>query len=200
MNLVSGLGMLLGGAWASGINLYLTIMVLGIAGRLGVISLPGGLEVLMHPAVILIAALLFLVEFFADKIPYVDTTWDSVHTLVRPLGAGILAYLGTSGSSEGAQFAFALLSGGVALDAHLTKATTRVAINTSPEPFSNIIASVSEDALVLVALWLVARHPVIAGIIVVSFIVFSIWFLKVMFRFLKRVFSFLSGEKKPEVS
>ncbi len=200
MNLVSGLGMLLGGAWASGINLYLTIMVLGIAGRLGVISLPGGLEVLMHPAVILIAALLFLVEFFADKIPYVDTTWDSVHTLVRPLGAGILAYLGTSGSSEGAQFAFALLSGGVALDAHLTKATTRVAINTSPEPFSNIIASVSKDALVLVALWLVARHPVIAGIIVVSFIVFSIWFLKVMFRFLKRVFSFLSGEKKPEVS
>lgn len=194
MGILANLGTVLGGAWASGVNLYLTIVVLGIADRLGVIDLPGGLDVLSHPLVITVALLLFLVEFFADKIPYVDSAWDSVHTLIRPAGAALLAFMAMSDSGEAAQISVALVSGTVALDSHLTKATARAAINTSPEPFTNITASVSEDALVLVALWLIFTHPIIAGILVISFIVFSIWFLKVMFRFLKKVFSFLSGK------
>lgn len=193
MSFLANLGMILGGSWASGINLYLTMAALGILDRLGIISLPGKLDVLSHPLVIIIAILLFLVEFFADKIPYVDNAWDTVHTVIRPAGAAIMAYMATSGASEPVQLSMAMLSGGVAMDAHLTKATTRVAINTSPEPVSNIVASTSEDALVLGTIWLIVNHPVIAGVLVVSFIVFSIWFLKVMFRFLQKVFTFLTG-------
>ena len=199
MAILENLGMILGGSWASGINLYLTIAGLGIADRAGIIDLPGRLEVLSNPLVIFVAVLLFLIEFFADKIPYVDSAWDSVHTAVRPAGAAILSYMAMSNmDSQAIQLSVALLSGTIAMDAHLTKATTRVAINTSPEPFTNIGASVSEDALVLVALWLIVTHPVIAGILVISFVVFSIWFLKVMFRFLKKVFTFLTGKVEEE--
>lgn len=195
-NLIASIGTLLGGAWASGINLYLTIAVLGIADRLGLIRLPGSLDVLAHPLIITVAVLLFLLEFFADKIPYIDSVWDSFHTFIRPAGAALLAFLATSGTSEAVQLSTAMVCGGVALDSHLTKATTRAAINTSPEPFTNIIASVSEDSAVLVVLWLMYRHPVITGILVIAFIVFSIWFLKVMFRFLRKVFQFLTGNRE----
>lgn len=193
--------MLLGGAWATGINLYLTIAGLGIAGRLGLIDLPGGLDVLANPLVIGVAIILYLVEFFADKIPYVDSAWDSVHTAIRPAACLVLAFMALSGKAPGIQLSLAMLCGVVALDAHLTKATARVAINTSPEPVTNTVASISEDALVIVALWLIMKHPVIAGILVLSFIVFSIWFLKTMFRFLKKVFSFFGtilGQKQGE--
>ncbi len=201
MNLLSGIGMLLGGAWASGVNLYLTVAGLGIAGRLGWIELPAGLEVLSNQLVIAVAALLFLIEFFADKIPYVDSAWDSVHTFIRPAGAAVLAFMATAGmESAPVQFTAALLCGVVSLDAHLTKATTRVAINTSPEPFTNSAASVSEDALVIVALWLIMKHPVIAGILVISFIVFSVWFLRVMFRFLNKAVRGLRGKSGSEES
>ncbi|MEA3489387.1 MAG: DUF4126 domain-containing protein [Candidatus Omnitrophota bacterium] len=196
MNTLSNIGMILGGSWASGINLYLTIAVLGIADRLGFIDLPGKLDVLSNPIIITVALLLFIIEFFADKIPYVDSAWDSFHTMVRPAGAALLAFMAMSGSNESVQLSVALICGVVALDSHLTKATARVAINTSPEPVTNIIASVAEDSFVLVALWLVAKHPVIAGLLVLSFIVFSIWFLKVMFRSLKKVFGFLFRKKE----
>ena len=195
MSLLSELGVLLGGSWASGINLYLTIAVLGIANRFGFINLPGNLDIISHPLVITVAVLMFVVEFFADKVPYIDSAWDSFHTFIRPAGAAYLAFTGMSGSSPEVQLSVAMMSGVVALDAHLTKATTRVAINTSPEPVTNIVASVSEDALVLVALWLIAAHPVIAGVLAISFIVFSIWFLKTMFHLLKKVFRFAVGEK-----
>ncbi|MFC1570625.1 DUF4126 domain-containing protein [Candidatus Omnitrophota bacterium] len=195
--ILQNLGILLGGSWASGINLYLTVAGLGIAGRLGLINLPGGLEVISHPLVILAAVLLFVVEFFADKIPYVDSAWDSVHTVIRPLGAAALTYMALPPSTnEAAHLSLAMLSGSVAMDSHLTKATTRVAINTSPEPFTNSIASVTEDSLVLGTLWLLVTHPIIAGVLVILFIIFSIWFLKVMFRFLKKVFRFLTGEEE----
>lgn len=197
MNILNSLGIFLGGAWASGINLYLTIAGLGIADRLGLINLPGNLDVISHPLVIAVALLMFIVEFFADKIPFVDSAWDSVHTFIRPVGGAAIAYLGLSNTAPPVQLSFALLGGAVAMDAHLTKATTRVAINTSPEPISNSIASVTEDSLVLVALWLMMKHPIVAGILVIAFIVFSIWFLKVMFRFLKKVFGFLSTGNEP---
>lgn len=192
MNPLSNIGILLGGAWASGINLYLTVAGLGIAGRLGIVELPGDLNAISHPLVIALALLVFAIEFFADKIPYVDSAWDSFHTFIRPAGGAAMAYMASANTDPSIQFAAALLCGTVALDAHLTKATTRVAINTSPEPFSNSVASVAEDASVIMVLWLVARHPVIAGVLVVAFFVFSIWFLKVMYRFVKKVFRFFA--------
>jgi hypothetical protein len=198
MNFLSGLGLVLGGSWASGVNLYLTVAGLGIAGRLGLIDLPGSLDVLSHPLIIIVAVLLFIVEFFADKIPLVDSAWDSVHTFIRPVGGAAIAFMATSDNAAAMQMAVAMIGGTVALDSHLTKATTRVAINTSPEPFTNITASVTEDGLVLIALWLMMKHPVIATVLVISFIVFSIWFLRVMFRFLKKVFAFLFRGVSPE--
>jgi len=192
MPLFKDLGMILGGSWASGVNLYLTIAGLGIADRAGWIELPGSLDVISHPLVILVALLMFAVEFFADKIPYVDSAWDSIHTFIRPAGAAIITFMALSEvDSHAIQLSGALLGGTIAMDSHLTKATTRVAINTSPEPFTNIAASTADDGLVLVVLWLVVTHPIIAGILVISFIVFSVWFLKIMFRFLKKIFGFL---------
>ncbi len=200
MDVLQNLGMLLGGSWASGVNLYLTVAGLGIADRVGVINLPGSLDTLSNPMIIAAAVLLYGVEFFADKIPYVDNLWDSFHTVIRPAGATVMGYMAMSGMSPAAQTSIALLCGFVSMDAHLTKATTRVAINASPEPFTNSIASVTEDGLVIAALWLIAKHPVIAAVIVISFIVFSIWFLRVMFRFLKKVFKFVfkGGEETPQ--
>ena len=191
MEAISSISTLLGGSWASGINLYLTIAGLGIINRLGLINLPGNLDVISHPLIIVVAVLLYAVEFFADKIPLVDSAWDSIHTFIRPIGSGLLAYMATTDIGPVAQIPLTLLSGTIALDSHLTKATTRVAINTSPEPVTNSIASVSEDALVVGVLWLIVKHPIIAGILVILFILFSLWFLKKMFVFLKRVIRFI---------
>ena len=198
MNVLNELGILLGGAWASGINLYLTIAGLGIADRLGLIDLPGKLDVISHPLVIAVALLLYLVEFFADKVPYVDSAWDTVHTAIRPIGGVTLAVLALSGKEPALQLSLAMLCGVVALDAHLTKATARVAINASPEPFTNIFASISEDGLVIVALWLIVKHPFIAGLLTVSFLVFSVWFLRVMFGFLRKFFAFVGNRLSPK--
>lgn len=200
MEFLSNIGVLAGTSWASGVNLYMTCAGLGIAQRLGWVALPGDLGFLSHPLVILAAIAMYGVEFVADKIPFVDSAWDSVHTVIRPLGGAFLAYMATTNAGPVVQFPAALLSGAVSLDSHLTKATTRAAINTSPEPVTNSLASISEDGLVVGALWLVVNHPVIATLCVIGFIIFSIWFLKMMFRFLRKVFSFFSGNKEEGVS
>ena len=196
MDILNTLPALLGSSWASGINLYLTTAALGIAQRMDWISLPGQLETLSHPLVILTAAALYVVEFVADKVPYVDSAWDSVHTVIRPIGGAALGYMAMADAGPALQLPVALLTGAVAADSHLTKATARVAINTSPEPFTNSIASVAEDISVATILFLMVQHPVIATIAVILFILFSIWFLKVMFRFLKRVFTWLFGGRE----
>jgi hypothetical protein len=198
MEVLSNLGALLGGSWASGVNLYLTVAGLGIAHRIGLIALPGELDAISAIPVIIVAVLLYAIEFFADKIPYVDSTWDSVHTFIRPVGGAVLAYMAFADVGPVAQIPVALLSGAVAMDSHLTKATSRAAINTSPEPITNSVASVTEDALVVGTLWLIMKHPIIAGILVVLFIFFSIWFLKTMFRFLKKVFRFFFRKPEPK--
>jgi len=187
MDVLANLGVMLGGSWASGVNLYLTIAGLGIMDKLGILSLPGDLDVISNPLIIAVAILLYAVEFFADKIPLVDSAWDSVHTFIRPLGGAALSYMAMADIGPVAQIPAALLSGTVAMDSHLTKATTRAAINTSPEPITNSIASVSEDALVVGALWMIVNHPVITGLLVILFIAFSIWFLKMMFRFVRKI-------------
>lgn len=196
MEVLSNLGILSGTAWASGINLYLTCAGLGIAQRMNILSLPGNLDFLSHPLVIAAAVIMYAVEFFADKIPFVDSAWDSVHTFIRPLGGAFLAYMATTNAGPVVQFPAAVISGAVSLDSHLTKATARAAINTSPEPITNSIASVTEDGLVVGVLWMIINHPVIAVLCVIGFIVFSVWFLKVMYRFLRRVFRFFGGSRE----
>ncbi len=189
METLSSLSILLGGALGSGINLYMTTAGLGIAHRMNLVSLPGDLQVLSHPLIIFVAIGMYGIEFFADKIPFVDSAWDSVHTLIRPLGGAALGYMAMSGVGPVGQIPIALLTGSIAMDSHLTKATTRAAINTSPEPFTNSIASVTEDVTVAGILYLIIRHPVIASLVVLGFILFSIWFLRKMFRFIKRIFN-----------
>lgn len=188
MENLSLLGLLLGGSWASGVNLYLTIAGLGIAHRMGWFILPGTLDSLSSPIVIAIAIILYLIEFFADKIPYIDSLWDSFHTFIRPAGGVMLGYMAMNGASEPVQFAVGLVTGVISLDSHLTKATSRAAINTSPEPVSNITASVTEDVGVLGALYLIIQNPVTISVLVVVFIVFSFWFLRKMFKYMKKIF------------
>jgi len=189
MEALSSVGTLLGSSWASGVNLYLTIAVLGISHRFNWIELPGNMDSVAHPLVIIVAVLLYAVEFFADKIPFVDSAWDSVHTFIRPAGGAALGFLAMGDVGPAVQIPVALLTGTVALDSHLTKATARAAINTSPEPITNSVASVTEDVSVIGIFYLIMKHPVIATISVIVFILFSIWFLRTMFRFLKRIFN-----------
>jgi len=188
MDIANSLGILAGSSWGSGVNLYLTVAALGIAHRLHLVTLPGNLERLDQYPVIILAVTLYLVEFVADKIPYFDSLWDSIHTIIRPLGAAVLGYMAMGDSGLAAQIPAAFTSGSIALNSHLTKAATRVAINASPEPFTNTIASLLEDVSVGSMLLLVIAHPAIATVLVFFFILFSLWFLKKMFRFLKAVF------------
>jgi len=155
-------GLLAGSSLASGLRLSATIAVLGFLGRAGVLALPGGLSILEHPAVISSAAALYLIEFFADKIPYVDSLWDTVQTFVRVPASVLLAWAALAHAPEHWRVIAALLCGGITLSAHGLKAGARVAINTSPEPVTNWTASLAEDGTVAVLLWLAVRHPVAA--------------------------------------
>ncbi|MFZ1624897.1 MAG: DUF4126 domain-containing protein [Gammaproteobacteria bacterium] len=146
--------------WASGLRLYLVVFLTGMAGALGWVELPGGLHVLQHPAMLGASGFMLFVEFFADKIPGLDTLWDLVHTLVRiPAGAALAAAV--FGADHETWMAMAALMGGtLAATSHVAKATTRAALNTSPEPFSNVLMSLAGDTVVPVALWLSWTHPV----------------------------------------
>lgn len=191
MELIALLGLILGSSWTAGINLYLTVAGLGLAHRLNWIVLPGHLEILSHPLVIFATVLLYLIEFFADKIPYVDSAWDAIHTAIRPLGGAIIAYLATADSGALAQAASTFTGGMIALDAHATKAGSRALINTSPEPITNSVASVAEDSIVLGSLWLIIHHPWAMILIVFLFIVLSIWLLPKIMRAFAKVFTYL---------
>lgn len=151
--LAAGLG------WAAGLRLYTVIFVVGLAGWLGWVDLPAGLRVLQHPWVFGAAGLMVFVEFFADKIPLLDTAWDTVHTFIRiPAGAALAAMV-FGGQGLEWQTAMAIVGGTLAAGTHFTKAGARAMINTSPEPFSNVAASTGEDVVVLAGLWLMFAHP-----------------------------------------
>ena len=181
----------LGASWASGINLYATIFVLGFASLNGAIVLPESLEILNNPLVIGASGLMYCVEFFADKMPGVDTAWDTLHTFVR-IPAGALLAAGVFGDmGMGAQVAAAIVGGGITTVTHATKAGSRVLINTSPEPFTNWGASISEDLMVFGGLWAALNHPVLFLSIFVLFIFVIIWLLPKLWRGIKKVFRFL---------
>ena len=186
MNPIQTLGLALGAGFSSGLNLYATIATLGLLQRFGVIHLPGSLEVLAHPWIVGIALVLYGIEFLADKIPYVDTVWDAVHTLIRPPAAALLAYAASVSAPPEWRWGAALLAGGVALTSHGTKASTRAAANTSPEPFSNWVLSLGEDALVVWLTWMATVHPTATIVIVILLLCLAGVLLFYLFRFLRR--------------
>jgi hypothetical protein len=186
MNPVQTLGLALGAGFSSGLNLYATVATLGLLERYGVIHLPSSLEILAHPWVLGLAAALYLLEFFADKVPYVDTIWDAVHTFIRPPAAALLAYAAAATAPPEWRWGAALLAGGVALTSHGTKASARAAVNTSPEPFSNWVLSFGEDLLAVWLTWMATAHPIATTVIVASLLVLSAFLLFYLFRFLRR--------------
>jgi hypothetical protein len=191
MGTIEALSLAMGAAWTSGINLYATVAALGIAGRSEMIQLPPELQLLTHPAVIAVACIMYLIEFFADKVPYVDSGWDALHTFIRVPAGAILAAKSLGDMNPALELAAVLAGGTVALAAHGTKATMRLAINTSPEPFSNWTASVSEDVAVLGSIWLIFNHPILMLLLVLSFLAMVVWLVPKLYRLGKRGFQAL---------
>ena len=182
------LALSLGAGWASGINLYAAILVLGFLGATGRMELPEGMEVLTDPAVMIAAGIMYVVEFFADKIPGVDTAWDSLHTFIRIPAGAILAASAVGDVGAGTELAAALLGGGMAAASHAAKAGTRVLINASPEPFTNWTASIAEDVSVVAGLLIALNHPVLFLALLAGFLVLLVWLLPKLWRGIKRVF------------
>ena len=187
--------------WASGFRLYAVVFIVGLAGWIGWIPLPEGLQVLQHPALLATSGALLFVEFFADKIPGLDSLWDMVNSVIRiPAGAALAA--GALGADSGTMaIVGALLGGSLAATAQAAKTTTRAAINTSPEPFSNVAMSLVEDGLVIGIVWLATNEPLIfAGVVVVAVLVMWVvtWLL---FKFLRavsrRMQAFFSSSSAP---
>lgn len=186
-SLIQTIALTAGVSWASGINLYAVLLVLGLGGASGYVALPEDLQVLQNPMVIGAAGLMYCVEFFADKIPGVDNGWDAIHTFVR-IPAGALLAAGAVGEVAPAmEMAAAIVGGGLAATTHATKAGSRVLINTSPEPFSNWGASLTEDVVVILGLWTALQHPTIFLILLVLFFLLAIWLLPKIWRCIARV-------------
>jgi Domain of unknown function (DUF4126) len=191
MGTLEALSLAMGTAWTSGINLYATVAALGIAGRSEMIHLPPDLQVLTHPAVIAVACLMYVIEFFADKVPYVDSGWDVLHTFIRVPAGAVLAARSIGDMNPALELAALLAGGTVALAAHGTKASVRLAINASPEPFSNWFASVTEDVAVLGGIWMIFNHPLLMLILILSFLALLVWLIPKLFRLAKRGFQAL---------
>ncbi|MGH6637331.1 MAG: DUF4126 domain-containing protein [Polaromonas sp.] len=190
--------------WASGVRLYLVVFLTGLAGFMGWVTLPPGLHLLAHPVVLGASGFMVFVEFFADKIPGLDSLWDVVHTVIRiPAGAALAA--GVFGADSGLMALLAALLGGtLAATSHAAKATTRAAINSSPEPFSNVGASLLEDGMVPLGLWLAIAHPFVFVAALALVLVLSVWLIRLCWRFLTQLFArvtrIFSGKPDPGLS
>jgi hypothetical protein len=185
------LALTMGLAWASGINLYATLFTLGYLATTGNIDLPPDLQIVANPIVMGAAGLMYCVEFFADKIPGIDTGWDTIHTFIR-IPAGAMLAAGAIGDMNPAiEITAALLGGGLAAGTHITKAGSRVLINASPEPFSNWTASIGEDVAVIGGVWACLNHPIPFLIALVIFIILMIWLLPKIWKGIKKVFKFI---------
>ena len=204
MEWFSTLSLALGSAWTSGINLYATVSVLGLLQKFAFTKLPGGLEVLDNWWIIGVAGFLYAVEFFADKIPYVDSIWDVVHTFIRVPAGAAMAYAATTQDGASINVIATLLGGGFALSSHGTKAALRAGANLSPEPVSNWVLSIVEDIIAFVGTILSVFAPIIIAIVLVVFAIFFIWFAPKIFRAIRRIFKavrgFFAGESFKEVA
>ena len=198
MEWFSTLSLALGSAWTSGINLYATVAVLGMLQKFGATKLPGGLDVLDNWWIIGFGIGLYLIEFFADKIPYVDSVWDVVHTFIRVPAGAVVAYAATNQMDPSIYIPAALVGGGLALSSHGTKTALRVGANLSPEPVSNWVLSLGEDAVAFGGIFLAVFAPMVIAAILVLFALGFIWFIPKVFRRLRRMFravgAFFKGE------
>lgn len=191
--IVSLVALTMGVGWASGINLYATVLMLGVLQNMGHITLPEELQIVGDPLILMAAGFMYFVEFFADKIPGVDTGWDGLHTFIRIPAGAALAASAVGDISPAVEVAAALVGGSLAAGSHAAKAGGRVLINTSPEPVTNWTASISEDLLVLGGLWAALNHPIWFLAALVVFILLLIWLLPKIWRGVKKVFRFIAG-------
>ncbi|MGH1373819.1 MAG: DUF4126 family protein [Cellvibrionaceae bacterium] len=185
--LIATLGLTMGASWASGINLYAVLLVLGIGGSTGNIDLPPDLQTLSDPMVMAAAGFMYFVEFFVDKTPGVDTGWDTLHTFIRIPAGAMLAAGAVGDVSPVMEIAAGIMGGGLSATSHATKAGSRALINTSPEPFTNWGASISEDIMVFAGLWTALNHPMVFIALLVVFIIIAIWLLPKIWRVLKAI-------------
>ena len=191
--LLQTIALTLGVAWASGINLYAAILVLGLLGLTGHMPLPETLQVLQNPIVIGVAGFMYCVEFFADKIQGVDSAWDTLHTFIRIPAGAVLAATAVGDVDPAITISAALVGGGLTAGTHLTKASTRLLVNTSPEPFSNIGASLAEDTVVVGGLLTALYYPSLFLVFLVVFVALMIWLLPILWRALKGIYASLRG-------
>ena len=183
LNQIAGIVALsMGTAWASGINLYAAILMLGLLGNTGNISLPPDLVILADPMVMLAAGFMYCVEFFADKIPGVDNGWDALHTFIRIPAGAVLAAGAVGDVGAAASLAAGLVGGGLAASSHAAKAGSRVLVNTSPEPFSNWLASLGEDVMVILGLWTALHYPVLFLVFLALFLLALVWLMPKLWR------------------
>jgi len=185
MNLIGTLAIAMGSGWVSGINLYATVATLGLLGRFAHLRLPGELGLLSNWWIIGFALGLYLIEFFADKIPYLDSAWDAIHTFIRIPAGAVLAATAFGDFDPRVQVVAFLLGGGLALTAHGTKATARAAINLSPEPVSNIVVSLTEDVVAIGSIFLAVFFPVVLIIFILFILVLSMFFVPRMIKLLR---------------
>jgi hypothetical protein len=186
VDILAALGKALPFAFASGINLYATIAVLGLCSRFNLVALPEQFQVFAHPAVIGAALSLYVVEFVADKVPWVDSIWDAIHTVIRPVGGAFVAVTTLGDSSMVTQVMAALVGGSVAMTTHLGKAGTRAAVNASPEPFSNWVVSFGEDLFVVGLTYVALQHPWLALTVALIFLAAIIAFASVLIRAIRK--------------
>jgi hypothetical protein len=204
MDWFATLSLALGSAWTSGINLYATVTILGLLQKFGFAKLPGGLDVLDNWWIIGIAGGLFMVEFVADKVPYVDSVWDVIHTFIRIPAGAILAYAATYKIDPTLSVIALLLGGGLALSSHGTKAAARAAANLSPEPFSNWALSFVEDGVAIIGTLLAVFAPIAITVVLILFALFFAWFapkiLRAMWRLVNAIRALFSGKGFTEVA
>ena len=189
--LISTIALTMGVSWASGINLYAACLMLGLGGMTNNIDLPAGLEILEDPLVLSAAGLMYFIEFFADKVPGVDSSWDGLHTFIRIPAGVFLASASVGDVTPALEIAAGLLGGTLSATSHATKAGGRLLINTSPEPVTNWTASITEDIAVLTGLWAALNHPIIFIVLLVLFILFAVWLLPKVWRLLGKIFGFV---------
>ena len=187
-------------AWASGIRLYLVVFVVGLAGNLGSVDLPKGLEVLQHPWVIGAAGFMVAMEFLADKVPAIDSAWDAIHTFIRIPAGALLAAGATGENLTPLTIAAGILGGTITAGTHFTKAGGRAVINTSPEPFSNWGASFTEDALVMSGIWVALTHPVVFLVLLAIFLLLLAWLIPKVWRGVRTIFGQLRGPPRGEAT
>jgi hypothetical protein len=188
MDLIATLGRSLGFSFAAGVNLYATVAILGLASRYGWVSLPPQYDVFNNDVVIGAAIVMYLIEFFADKIPYFDSLWDLIHTAIRPVGGALIAVTTLGEASPSMEGLVALLGGTIAAGSHLTKTSTRAAANTSPEPFSNWGLSIGEDLFVVGLGYLALQYPEVTLLVVAILLALIAIFAVVIVRTARRWF------------